>query len=166
MSNESEHDMTPEEFAEFKSDFRHQGKTLDELKSLVEKVVEGQSQILIEVPLLKQQMETFSNNQAAFNEKLASLQERQSNQGRTLESHITIWKIVGVLALSALGLVGWGWKELDGIKKNQISLERNFSSEVRGLEDKVNTKINSQDRRLSLIEYQVGSIPPGFNDEN
>lgn len=70
--------------------------------------------------------------------QLAGLTATVNAQAKTLETHSLILKLCGVVLLSCVGLIGWGWREGKALYATDTAA----------------------DRRLLLIEYKLGLGSP------
>jgi uncharacterized lipoprotein YddW (UPF0748 family) len=62
----------------------------------------------------------------------------RDEHAKVLAVHAWIWKLTGTVLLASIGVIAWGWNELELLKKHD----------------------NEMERRLLILEYRVtGSAP-------
>lgn len=70
--------------------------------------------------------------------EVAALKVAVAEQGKTISQHGFVIKLCGIVLLSCVGLIGWGWREGKSLY----------------------TADNAADRRLLILEYKLGIPQP------
>lgn len=112
-------------------------------QSRMEGIILAQSAQLGAIPVIQAQISEFNDK---FNRAFASIRqtgEHLTSLDRTVGVHSWTWKITGSVLIVCVGLVGWGWRQMEASKDRDAAI----------------------DRRTILIEYKLGIQPPTAEGE-
>lgn len=100
-------------------------------------MIAAQSAALGAIPVMQAQLGEYNEKfTRAFN-SIRAAQDTANDAAKRTEFHSNVFKGVWVLVIASLGLIGWGWNQLERARERDAAM----------------------DRRVLLTEYKLGIIP-------
>lgn len=104
------------------------------LEGLLLGIGQQQTAVSSQYAVLQERLTTFDSNQKRLFTLADETEDKLSQLSAELKIHSWTWKLVGTVAMSSLGLVGWAYTELRGLQSQD----------------------NRHENRIAILEFIVG----------